>query len=68
MEQIQPLQPEPTESTMDDKYDLLPAEVGREIHNQSVPWRDDPGEAMAANVYTTSELGYTYGSQIFGGT
>jgi len=62
MEQIQPLQPQPAENPFQFRNDLLPAKVELEIPHEGLPWRDDPREAMAANVYTTFELRYTYGS------
>ncbi len=58
MEQIQPIQPIPTESaTHQLQRDVLPAEVEGQVPDARLPRRAGEGEAMDQHVHVAPELG-----------
>jgi hypothetical protein len=65
MEQIQSLQPQSNESAQLQFFaDIFPAEMGRQIGIEGIPWGADSREALAADVYIAVELSHTNGPQI----
>ena len=68
MEQIQPLQPLPHETTACIREDLFPTEMDGEGFDPRIPRRTDPGETMAADVQTTYGFSSPYGPCLLGTT
>ena len=52
MEQIQSLQSLAPQITHNEPTNVLPAKMDSQVNKPSLPWRDHPREALAANVQT----------------